>query len=63
MNKNVAKNPIKTKSKPKIEILLLHNSDDNVLIQNSLNNLVVSGLSSSSNIETIFSYLWYISQA
>ena len=61
----------KTKSKPNRAILLLHDSDDNALVQNRLNNLVVPG-PSSSNIEAMFSalkwhinilaYLWYASQ-
>ena len=42
MDRDIAKKPRKTKSKPKRIILLLHDSDDDVLVQNSLNNIVIS---------------------
>jgi hypothetical protein len=56
LNEDVAKKPIKTKSKPKITIFLLHDSDNNVLIQDSINNLVNTRFFSS-NIEAMFSAL------
>jgi hypothetical protein len=56
LNEDVVKKPIKTKFKPKITIFLLHDSDNNVIVESSLNNLVVTG-PFSSNIEAIFSAL------
>jgi hypothetical protein len=53
MDEDVPKKPKKTKSKPKRPILLLHDSDDDVPVQSSLNNLVDTG-PSSSNIEAMF---------
>jgi hypothetical protein len=53
LNEDVAKKPIETKFKPKITIFLLHDSDNNVRVQSSLNNLVDTGFFSS-NIETMF---------
>ena len=72
MNEDVIKKPKNTKSKLRRPILLLHDSDDNVPIQTSLNNLVVMRPSflESKHIVHCFkvrkkihiSYLQYVSQ-
>lgn len=54
MDEDVVRKPKKTKSKPKTSILLLHVSDDDVLIQSSFNNLIITGLSSS-NLKVMYS--------
>ena len=53
MVEDVPKMPKKRKSKAKRPSLLIHDSDDDVSIQGSLNNLVVIDLSFS-NLEALF---------
>jgi len=53
MEKDVAKRPKKTKSKPKKSMLQLDDNDEDVPVQSSLNNLVVTE-PSSSNLEAMF---------
>jgi hypothetical protein len=52
MDEDVANKPKLTKPKPKRPIFILHNNNDDVQVQSSLNNLVVIG-HFSSNIEEI----------